>query len=96
MIKGNKHQIPYVNHAQPQTPHTHTHTHTHHTHTHTNTHTHTHTHLALLENPVNPEDMVQYLIEQHKWNVQLLLVEHLESCLNVVSQLFLVYWEIVL
>lgn len=37
-----------------------------------------------------------HFIEQHQWNVQLLLMEHLQSCLNIVSQLFLVYREIVL
>ena len=29
------------------------------------THAHTHTHLALLENPVNPEDVVKHFIEQY-------------------------------
>ena len=62
-------------HPHPYPPmHTHTHArmHTHtrmhvrtHARTHAHTHTHTHTHLALLENPVNPEDVVKHFIEQH-------------------------------
>jgi len=76
------------------------------THTHTHTHTHTYTspdaylphnpHLVLFENPVNPEHVVQHLIEEHQGNVQFLLIEHLQPGLDVLSQFLPVHRKIVL
>ena len=40
--------------------------------------------LGPAEAPVNPEHVVQHLVEQHERHVQLLLVEHLEPGLGVV------------
>ena len=40
--------------------------------------------------------MIQYLIEEHQRYIQLLLVEYLEPSLDIVPQLLLVNWEVVL
>ena len=40
--------------------------------------------------------MIEDFVEEHKRYVQLLLVEHLQLGLDVVSQLLLVHWEVVL
>ena len=52
--------------------------------------------LVLLEYPVDPEHMVEHFVEQHQRNIEFFLVEHLEASLHIVSQLFLLHWEIVL
>ena len=54
------------------------------------------THLILFEDPVNPEHVIEDFVKEHKRYVQLFLVEHLQPGLDVVSQLLLVYWEVVL
>ena len=43
--------------------------------------------LGLSEDPVNPEHMVQNLIEEDQGHVKFLLIEDLEPCLGVVSEL---------
>ena len=53
-------------------------------------------HLRLFEYPVNPEHVVQDLVEEDERNVQFFLVEDLESGLDVVSQFLLVDWQVVL
>ena len=40
--------------------------------------------------------MIKDFVKEHKRYVQLLLVEHLQPGLDVVSQLLLVHWEVVL
>ena len=59
------------------------------------THT-TRTYLVLFEDSVNSEYMIQYLIEEHQRYIQFLLVEYLEPGLDIVPQLLLVNWEVVL
>ena len=54
------------------------------------------TNLVLLENPVNPEHVVQHLIEEHQGNVQLLLIEHLQPGLDILPQFLPVHRKIVL
>ena len=56
----------------------------------------THTHLVLFEDSVNSEHMIQYFIEEHQRHIQLLLIEYLEPGLDIVPQLLLVNWEVVL
>lgn len=46
--------------------------------------------------PVNPEDMVQHLVEQHQWDIQLLLIEDFQTGLYIVPQLLLFHWDVVL
>lgn len=46
--------------------------------------------------PVDPEDVVQHLIEQHQWDVQLFFIEDLQTGLHIVPQLFLFHWDVVL
>ena len=55
-----------------------------------------HTHLVLFEDSVNSEHMIQYFIEEHQRYIQLLLIEYLEPGLDIVPQLLLVNWEVVL
>lgn len=57
---------------------------------------HAHAYLVLFEDSVNPEHMVQHLIEEHQWYIQLLLIEHFEPGLDIVPQLLLVNWKVVL
>lgn len=40
--------------------------------------------------------MIQDLVEEHQGNVQLLLVEHLQTGLHIVPQFLLLNWHIVL
>lgn len=49
-----------------------------------------------MSSPVDPEDVVQHLIEQHQWNVQLFFIEDLQTGLDIVPQLFLFHWDVVL
>ena len=44
-------------------------------------------HLRLLEDAVDPEHVVEHLVEEHERHVQLLLVEHLQPSLHVAPQL---------
>lgn len=46
--------------------------------------------------PVNPEHVVQHLIEQNQGNIELFFVEDLQPRLDVISQFFLVHWDVVL
>lgn len=46
--------------------------------------------------PVNSQHMVQNLVEEYQRNIQLLLVEDLKTGLNIVTQLLLLNWDIVL
>ena len=52
--------------------------------------------LALLEDPVYPQHVIQHFIEEHQRDVQLLLVEDLEASMHVVPQVLLVNRQIVL
>ena len=52
--------------------------------------------LFLLKYPVNPEHVVQDFIEQYKWDVELLFIEDLEPCVDILPQLLLVYCRVVL
>lgn len=46
--------------------------------------------------PVNPEDMIQHLIEEHKRDVELFLIEDFQTGLHVIPQLLLFHWDVVL
>ena len=46
--------------------------------------------------PVNAEDVVQHLVEEHQRHVQLLLVEDLQTGLHVVPELLLLHGDVVL
>jgi len=52
--------------------------------------------LGLSEDPVNPEHMIQHLVEEDQGHVKFLLVEDLEPGLRVVSQLIPGDWYVVL
>ena len=54
------------------------------------------TDLVLFEYPVNPEHMVEHLIEEYKRHVQLFLVEDLEPGLGVIPQFLAANWDVVL
>jgi hypothetical protein len=40
--------------------------------------------------------MIQNLVEEHQRYIQFLLIEYLEPGMDIVPQLFLVNWEVVL
>lgn len=40
--------------------------------------------------------MVQHLIEEYQRHIQLFLIEDLQTGLHIVSQLFLLHWDVVL
>lgn len=40
--------------------------------------------------------MVQHLIEEHQWDIQLFLIEDLQTGLHIVPQLLLFHWDVVL
>lgn len=40
--------------------------------------------------------MVQHLIEEYQWDIQLLLIKDLQTGLHIVPQLLLFHWDIVL
>lgn len=48
------------------------------------------------DSPVNSEDVVQHLIEEHQRDVQLFLIEDLQTGLHIVPQLLLFHWDVVL
>lgn len=52
--------------------------------------------LRSLYSPVNSEDVVQNLIKEHQRNIQLLLIEDLQTGLHVVSQFLLFHWDVIL
>lgn len=52
--------------------------------------------LRSLYSPVNSEDVVQDLIEEHQRDVQLLFIEDLQTGLHIVPQLLLFHWDVVL
>ena len=52
--------------------------------------------LRLFEDSVDPQNVVENLVKQDQRNVQLLLIEDLQSGLHIVPQLLLVHWQVVL
>ena len=59
-------------------------------------HIHVTSDLVLLEDPIDPQHLVQHLVEQHQRHVKLLLVKHLEARLHVITQLLPINRHIVL
>ena len=52
--------------------------------------------LGLLKDPVNSENMVEDLIEEHQRNIQFFLIEDLQSRLDIVPQLLSFHGKVVL
>lgn len=40
--------------------------------------------------------MIQYFIEQDQGHIQLFFIEDLQPCLDIIPELFLVNWDIIL
>ena len=40
--------------------------------------------------------MIEDLVKENERDIQFFLVENLETCLHIVSELFLVYWKVLL